>query len=375
MSSLIQRARRSFTAVAAGTTLAVAVGLAQAQAAPIYQFIQPPEGLPDNCLPFNKTKTLPAGPYNKVLEKVKAQLENYSGFKKIFDGAKAGGMNVEGLCVAPLPLTGGLTPFHERSRAFIINVQSPYTNDRPAPMKPEDVMEIIEGGTASYAASILAQLQAQSLASPSSPLYDLRHDFETLTLINTLVAAHAIAENILFAAEAAGDDKDNGSISYIYNVMPTRVQEISDLHAKALVAKAEGRSLTQAERDSFRMTITEIMMKDPQTRAKSAQASASLIGALTEDKLKNDIANGQPLALPVSEPYSAGKAKETTSALGNSAQLGRAIDSYKAYWDARAAEDPAQTYKQQLQELQQSMLDQARQYLRQQPSGATPRPR
>lgn len=373
MSSLTQRVRRSFMNVSAGVTLAAVIGSASAQAAPILIFTDPAEGLPQNCVPFDTNRPSFPNPYNQILSKTVEQLKNYSNFSKLFEAAKQNGVEVEGLCTGLRPLQHGTAIYSPESKSFLLNMQQPGANG-PSPFHPDHIMELVNQGIGSFSTTIIATLTTAAYDSEQDPFFKERYDLETLTLLSTMAFSQTLSEQILFAAESAAEDNDKSTLNYTYNMMPQMVQELSDLHAKALVAKAEGRGLTDEERHNFRAAFISSMMKSPEMRARASKAAANIMIQMSENKLNNDLETGQTPTLPVTETYSPALIKQAISRFPGHEQLHPAVESYKDYWQSQQTADSLPSVQIQVKAAQDDMLQQVRQILRANPPGRSPRP-
>lgn len=347
MSSLLSL-RRSFASVTAG--LALAIGVNAAHAGPILQTLPGmSDTLPQHCSPLDDSSPLVRSPFDGVVRQTLKDLTSYSRLPALLEDAKKAGMEVKAICPDFSNPAEGMVKYDEKTKAILINVADP-TSQHPAAMSEEKIKFATEQGFLSYSGEIILNLATVAAQNAQNPLFKAEQDFDTVMLLTTAMITNALAERLLFSAEAAGEDQRSGDINYIYRQYPKLIGEVSDLHALALAAKLQNRGLTEAERDGFRNALLAKFLKDPTMRASSAQMAFSQIGAITADKMLEDKKAGRPMTDVERKPATASDITNLLDRYPGQQGLSEAVINYSHYWRSQT-QDPANQFKQKLTEL------------------------
>ncbi|QQG36991.1 MAG: hypothetical protein HYS17_04275 [Micavibrio aeruginosavorus] len=346
MSSLLRSLRRPFASVAVG--MALAVGINTAQAGPVFLNGLPgmPKALPEHCSPLDDASPIIRSEFDGVVRQTLKDLKAYSRFPTLLEDARKAGIKVEAICPDFRDPSKGMATYNEEYKAIMINVADP-TSEAPAAMHPEKIKFMTEQGYLSYTGEIISDLAMMTAANPQNPLFKPGHDFDTAMLLTTAMIANSMAEKLLFAAEAAAEDGRSNDINNLYRKFPRLIGEVSDLHALALAAKAQNRSLTDEERDGFRNVLLAKFLKDPIVRASSAQMALEQIGQLTGEKMVNDRKAGRPMTDVEHKPATEVEITNLLDRYPGQQGLSEAVKNYHSFWRTQQ-EDPATQFRQKL---------------------------
>lgn len=347
MSALSQYARRSFAGAAAA--VALASGISAPVQAQSHNQRQLGPAFHESCVPFESNPARAKSTYDEPLQLLINQLKDYSGWPAVRQRMKEARLDLDGLCpavrtpppIVPIPMQKG----------FAVNVIDPSTK---RPIDPQKFSTLIKEGN--YSISGAAINMFTSLSLNSKTLFTSDQDFNTAILLFTAIAAASTSENILLSVEAAAEDHRNGDLDFAYIIMPKLATEISDIHAQALVAKGQNRTLTQAERDGFRQIVFSRMLKDSDTRTNAAQQ----IFAGLANKLIEEARAGKPVALPALLPFSLQVITEKLKPFPGNLANAEVVKDYKSYWDARPEEDALKAIEKMLPNLPESARAKAR---------------
>lgn len=337
MSSLLKSLRCSFASVTAGVALAAGIGTAQA--GPIFTTPGFEGALPQQCSPLDDGSPIIRGPFDKTVRDTLKNLQAYSRLPALLEDAKRAGMEIKGVCPNFDNPANGMVGYDPQTKALLINMADP-SSESPAPMNAETVDAFTEMGYLSFTSEIISELAQATAKDKQNPLFKPTQDFDTLMLLGTTLTANAMAEKILFAVEAAGEDNRLSEVNHLYRKYPRLIGEISDMHALALAAKTQNRTLTDQERNTFRNNILAVFLKDKTMRTMSAQMSLAQMANVTLQKMVMDKQAGRPMT-PLT--HSAATESDIANLLsrypGNQAQS-LAVKTYKEYWRSQP-DDPA----------------------------------
>ncbi len=334
MPTFSQYLRRSFAGAAA--TVALAAGMSTAADAP--QTPQFGATLHKSCMPFEDAA---AGrtpqKYDEPLGLMIKSLKSYSGWDEIRTRMKNEELHFDGLCTStqtPPPIT----PL-PAMRGIAVNVLDPQTGTA---IDPEKFTGYLNNGDLDYITEATLNFANTSpYVFGREPLFAQDQDFQTVLLLETVLKANATADSIIMAAENAVENNRNAMLEEFYADMPAQVAEISDLHAKVIVAQKQNRDLTEDERNQFRRNIVTLTLQSPIVRADIAQSRGPDIARYIASKMSDDAKHGRPLTAPVFKAYSQDEiAQKLKRFPGNLADLD-AVKNYKAYWESRKDEDGA----------------------------------
>lgn len=354
MSSLLKSMRRSFASVTAGMALATGIGVAQA--GPILQTLpQSASALPEACSPLNDGSPLVRSPFDKAIRDTLKHLQAYSRLPALLEDAKKAGMEIKGLCPDFSNPAEGMVNYDPENKVILINIANP-ASKVPAPMNPETFDHFTDQGYISHTSEIIADLAQTAAKNKQNPLFKPEQDFDTLMLLGTLLSANAMAEKILFAVEAAGEDNRPGNVNHLYRQYPRLIGEVSDMHALALAAKMQNRTLTDQERDTFRNNLVALFLKDKNMRAAGAQMSLAQMASVTLHKMASDKKAGRPMT-PLT--HKAATESEITTLLSRypgQQGLSEAVKNYHNYWRAQP-DDPAAELREHVPKLPEYVRD------------------
>jgi|GEM_PF-6273446 hypothetical protein len=306
---------------------------------------------PAQCDKFDNGSPRKTNPYSEVSQHTITQLKNYSGWDKLRKGMKDSGNNVEGLCPVPLGPGNGLAVYDSDVNAFGYNITLPATN--PAnpnfgkAMPPDMVKDLLKGDQLSYAGAIVARMANVQGDKPNDPFIKGDEGLHNLLLLQTTLGAYALTEHFLFSAEAAADDNQNIDINAIYSQMPHLVQEINDIHALALLAKAENRAVSDSERSMAQEKVLSAMLKSTESRQMAAQIVMS--NMLTS--MVHELSEGRTVTAPTAQALDMNLIKARLQRLPGNMAESPSVKNYKAFWDAHRDTDPVKQLEEQLPRL------------------------
>lgn len=334
MSSAPSSPRRSLSSLASGLALSfMFVGYAQGEAA-----------FPAKCDSFNATSPVRKNPFSDVSQLTIKQLKDYSGWNKLLEGAKRGGVTLEGIC--PLQMRAPNQPIVDidtDANSIDITIFPVERNDKKSPL--QILTENIRDDKLSYAGPIISRMALLQGNLPDDDFVNGTEGFHNLILLNTALPAYTISEAVLFAVEAAAEDGRKLEINAMYRSSPLMVQEINDIHAKALVAKAQNRSLSETERADFHKKVMRVLIESTDARMSAAQVSVGVMAA----RMAEDIMEGKNPTAPSHALNSELLTQKISRLIGDQAAAD-VVNTYKTLWSNKS-DDPVKPVEAELSRL------------------------
>lgn len=334
MSRFAQYVRQSFSGAAATVALAAGMAAAPAQA----QFKHQVPQLHPTCVTFNNHVARPSQQYDVPLVILAQRITSYSGWAALQDRMKAAGHDLQGLCpnlrtpppVVPAPLVKG----------FAVNIMDPSTR---GPVNPEIFTKLAKAGALdNIVDTVIQQATSLSLTNENDPLFPDDQDVNARILLSTVLKIYVQTESLFAAIESAVEDKNTTVLKITYAENPELIADISDLHAQAIVAHAQKRTLSEDEKIQFRNKMLTNHLQDPDVRAFMAASVGETMANAAKIKMIEDAGNGRTVTAPVYKPFdNQDIASKLARFPGNVANLD-AVKNYKSYWDAEKAkgQDP-----------------------------------
>ncbi len=352
----------SFRRVMAGATASLALStmapFSSVQAQPAtsastsaFAFAFAPQ-LNNMCIAFNNTQRR-THPFDEALSILADKATAYSGWAELRAGLNANKFYFDGICpsktapktVAPVPSL----------RGFAIRLSHPETGEMPSAAIVTAAMR--KGAAEPLAEQIIMNSAILSVTNISEMTETSDRDAETLALLSTLALAYTQANTITFAVETALKNEDSNALDNFYNNVPQHISDISDLHATAIAAQKQGRTLNAAERQEFRDKILGALLKNPSVRKYMAEAISNTTAQSYFAKAAADLRAGGSFTPPQRKAFDKAYLKDRLQKLPGNIGKHPDAQNYISYWQEQRArdQDPMVVFEQKLRELAQQI--------------------